>query len=77
MISKKSKVSTANEPESMDKWRAESDARTLVEAAEIKKDKERYAAAIKYSQTIMQKHKGIAQDAATESIEGDDEDGDE
>ncbi len=70
------KINTVVADQGEDKWRAESDARTLIEAAEIRADKPRLKAAIAFSKVKMQQHKGIVQDAATESFE-DDDDGDE
>lgn len=57
-------------------WRAESDARTLIEADEIRNDPERLKAARAYSKAIVQKHKGMVESTAMESLE-DDDDGDE
>lgn len=54
-------------------WRAESDARVLIDAEKIREDTTRLAAAIKYAKTKIEQLKGIIQDGAVELLEDDDD----
>jgi len=66
-MAKKSKM--AMDTESVDSWQAESDARTLTEASDIRKDKERLKAAIEFAKTKLQQIKGMLVEAAEDAIE--------
>ena len=73
MAKKKSTDSAIISIKSDNDWQAESDARTLVEAYQIREDKERLAAAIKFAKTKQEQYKGIVQDGAVEMLEDDDD----
>ncbi|MDD0837905.1 hypothetical protein PSQ40_04905 [Curvibacter sp. HBC61] len=62
----------AKEPKasiSLDRWQIEEDLRTLTRAEEIKADKKRYAAAVKYASERISDLRDIVADAAEEASE--------